>query len=68
MLWDQVSITISFGPLPYELKENQFSSDLSFFLAVVVFDSMDILSSAFENVGFPLLMMMRMWSWIDQII
>ena len=50
------------------LKENQFSSDLNFFVAVIVFDYVDILSSAFENVGFPLLMMMRMWSWIDQII
>ena len=50
------------------LKENQFSSDLNLFVAVIVFDYVDILSSVFENVGFPLLMMMRMWSWIDQII
>ena len=50
------------------LKENQFLSDLDFFVAVVVFDYVDILSSVFGNVDFPLLMMMRMWSWIDQII
>ena len=50
------------------LKENQFLSDLDFFVAVVVFDYVDILSSVFGNVDFPLRMMMRMWSWIDQII